>query len=110
MVALRAVQHDVLQAASVAEAVAILEDLAVAIDVVVTDLGLPDGSGARVMLHCRILRPWVPVLFVTGWGADFPAALSDVAEWRILAKPFRPGHLIEAVRRALEESGDGVVD
>ena len=101
---LRAADHRALQATSIAEAVAILEDLGAAVDLVISDLGLPDGSGARVMLLSRRLRPGAPVLFITGSPDEYPAALCDVDEWKILGKPFRSGRLLETVERALAEA------
>ena len=101
---LRAAEHQVLQAASIGEALAVLEDPGVAIDLVISDLGLPDGSGGRVMLLCRQLRPRATVLFVTGSTEEYPAVLHEVDPWRILSKPFRAARLIEAVQRALGEA------
>ena len=100
----RAADHQVLQAATVGEAQAILEERDCAVDLVISDLGLPDGSGGRVMLLCRQLRPEVTVLFITGSPEDYPAVLHDVDPWRILGKPFRAARLMEAVQRALDES------
>src|SRR5688500_10683346 len=83
---LRAAGHQVLQAAAVSEALAVLEDLGSTVDLVISDLGLPDGSGGRVMLLCRQLRPQATVLFMTGSTEEYPAVLHEVAPWRILGK------------------------
>ena len=96
-----------LQAGGIGEALAVLEDLASAVDLVISDIGLPDGSGARVMLLCRRLRPGATVIFMTGSTEEYPAVLHDVPPWRILGKPFRAARLIEAVQRALEEPVGG---
>lgn len=101
---LRAADHEVLQAATIGEALDVLGDLASAVDLVISDIGLPDGSGARLMLLCRQLRPEATVLFMTGSTEEYPAALHEVDPWRILGKPFRAARLIEAVQRALDES------
>jgi len=107
---LGAAGHQVLQAAAIGEALAVLEDLGSAVDLVISDIGLPDGSGARVMLLCRQLRPEVTVLFMTGSTEEHPALLHEVEPWRILDKPFRAARLVEAVQRALGESAGGPRD
>ena len=103
---LRAADHRVMQAAAIGEALEVLEDRGCAVDLVISDIGLPDGSGGRIMLLCRQLRPAATVLFMTGSTEEYPAVLHDVDPWRILGKPFRAARLIEAVQRALDESGD----
>ena len=100
---IRAADHQVLQAATIREALAILEDRGCAVDLVISDIGLPDGSGGRLMLLCRQLRPEATVLFITGSPEEYPAVLHEVDPWRILGKPFRAARLIEAVQRALGE-------
>ena len=101
---LRAAGHQVLHAAAIREARAVLEDLGSAVDLVISDIGLPDGSGARVMRLCRQLRPNASVIFITGSPEEYPAMLHEVAPGRIVRKPFRAARLVEAVQRALDES------
>jgi CheY-like chemotaxis protein len=69
------------------------------IDLVLTDLGLGEGmNGWDVADRVRHRWPGLPVILLTGWGADI-----DEAEARargvamVLAKPYRPSDL----RRAL---------
>ena len=101
---LRAGDHDVVQAATVAQAVAFLDERASTVDVLVCDIGLPDGSGVHLALRYRERRPGAPVVFITGSPDAFPAGLHSVATWRIMEKPFSIGRLVEEVQRALEES------
>jgi DNA-binding response OmpR family regulator len=95
--------HSALHALSIAEALAILGNPDLEVDLLLVDLVLPDGSGARLAQHCRTEGRELPILFITGWP-EFPPALDGVEEWRVLTKPFRRGELAGAVQRALDES------
>eukprot|EP01031_Cornospumella_fuschlensis_P052578 gene52578-64260_t len=52
---------------SVAEARAWLDDRANTVDVLLTDLGLPDGSGLDVIRHLRAFSN-LPAIALTGYG------------------------------------------
>ncbi len=41
-----------------------------AVDVLLVDLGLPDGSGIDVIRHCRALRPACDVMVITMFGDE----------------------------------------
>ena len=104
--AVRAVTADSLRTAHfrVIEAVrgdAALEALAAETDValVVADFAMPGMNGAEFARLARKITD-VPVLFVTGY-ADL-SALADVAEERIVRKPYRATDLVERVRMLLK--------
>ncbi len=69
------------------------------IDILVTDIGLPDISGIDLAAKIRGMKPKLPVLFVSG-RADVPEAraLTDV---ELLEKPFRQSSLRECLERLL---------
>ncbi|WP_353861666.1 ATP-binding protein [Azospirillum formosense] len=79
--------YHVLQAAEPEAAIAILESDA-AIDLLVTDVGLPGMTGRDLADHARGLRPGLRVLFVTGY-AHYAALEPDSlgAGTRMLSKP-----------------------
>ncbi|HET9947783.1 MAG TPA: response regulator [Longimicrobiales bacterium] len=93
--------YDVLEAATAAEALRLLEETEDPVHLLICDLlleGLP-GREAAILLQAR--RPDMRVLYMSG---------SDEAEFRrqlereepvFLAKPFRSAQLYEAVERAL---------
>jgi signal transduction histidine kinase len=88
--------HAVIQAASGPEGLARLAD-GVIVDVVVTDLGMPEMTGWDVARAVRTRHPGVPVGLVTGWAV----ALEISDEERrgvdfLIAKPYT----IEALRAA----------
>ncbi len=70
-------------------------------DVVVTDLGLPSGSGLDVLAAARQRDRTLPVLVVSGSG-DLEKAHAAVSHGalRYLTKPVDPGRLIGAIEEA----------
>ena len=80
-----------------------LEQHAGALDMVVTDMVIPFGSGRSVAEHARSARPDLPVLVISGYvdSADSRAALSS-AEFEFLPKPFGPTDLLSRVREMLD--------
>jgi two-component system catabolic regulation response regulator CreB len=74
------------------------------VDVVVLDVGLPDGSGFDV---CRQLRAFseVPVLFLTARNDEIDRVLGlELGADDYIAKPFSPRELVARVRARLRRS------
>jgi len=68
-------------------------------DVVVTDLGLPDGSGIEIG---RALSPSTPVIALSGYGGPADRRECDEAGFSAhLLKPADPDQLVAALRRVL---------
>jgi CheY-like chemotaxis protein len=65
-----------------------------AFDVVVTDLGLPDGSGWELVARARARWPGLRVGVVTGWE---PAVPTGAACDFTIRKPIEPSALLERV-------------
>ena len=59
--------HSVHAVKNVEEARARLEDASFPLDVLVTDIGLPDGSGWDLVAYARDVRPSLRIGVVTGW-------------------------------------------
>jgi CheY-like chemotaxis protein len=97
---LRALGYDVIEAEGGRAGLARLAEGAV--DLVLTDLGMPDVNGWDVARAVKA-RAWrVPVVLVTGWGDDGPAPGADhslVAA--VLSKPFRVQDIVRVVGHAL---------
>ncbi|MBK4721149.1 response regulator [Azospirillum sp. YIM DDC1] len=94
--------YHVLQAAEPEAATAILESDA-AIDLLVTDVGLPGMTGRDLATLARGLRPGLKVLFVTGY-AHYAALEADSlgAGMRMLSKPVGVDTLQITVRGLLD--------
>ena len=99
----------VLVAASAAEARERCVTFDGEIDAVVIDVALPDGRGDLVAPLLRELRPRMHVILMSG----FPIAAlgrSSEAPARVLAKPFTPAQLREAIASVLDTSAPRLSD
>lgn len=91
-------------------AMAIMEELARdsgRLDVVISDVKLPDLNGFEVFLAARERFPRVPVILMTGFGYDPHHSVVRASQeglHSILFKPFRANQLLEEVNRAVEEA------
>lgn len=100
---LKRLGYEVLQAEDAHEALEIL-DRYPAIDLLVTDIGLPGGmNGLDLSAAARNRKPGIPVLYVSGCsdGSSSDSAERDT-DAVFLAKPYDKQALATAVRRALE--------
>lgn len=71
------------------------------IDLLITDIELPDIRGPEIYEQLRTRNPKMRVLFMSGFGAqDSARAGSDLGE-NFLQKPFSLTELEEAVAKAL---------
>jgi len=75
------------------------------IDLVITDVGMPERDGFEVMTALRISHPRLPVIAISG---DMPlnthlylTLASKLGASRVLAKPFSMAQLIAAAREAV---------
>jgi signal transduction histidine kinase/CheY-like chemotaxis protein len=94
--------HQVLLAASGEEAIRLFQSRAV--DLVVTDLGMPGMNGLEVARALKALSPHTPIALVTGWGAVAEDAGGFAHVNRVLTKPFRVREVLDAVRQLLPHS------
>jgi two-component system cell cycle sensor histidine kinase/response regulator CckA len=71
------------------------------VDLLVTDVAMPDMTGDELVRQARTTQPDLKVLYVTGFAdrlsKDQPAAKREP----LLEKPFTPAALLEAVSRVL---------
>ena len=74
-------------------------------DVLISDIGLPDGSGWDLLKQARFAQP-VYAVAISGFGAahDFERS-RDAGFRRHLVKPFVPEDLLEAMEEAGRELG-----
>jgi DNA-binding NtrC family response regulator len=76
------------------------------LDVILTDLKLPDGDGLAILNAARDLRPNIPVLVFSGVGTLRHAVEAMKAgALDFLSKPVDPDALLAIVRRAVEHHG-----
>jgi two-component system cell cycle sensor histidine kinase/response regulator CckA len=87
-------------------ALEIAQDLAVPLDILVTDVVLPGLDGWNLATHVTELRPGIGTLFISGFS-DHPIVMEGLQrrEIEFLAKPFSSSDLLGAVRRVLDARG-----
>lgn len=78
------------------------------IDVVLTDMMMPELTGWELAQRLRELRPNLPVLFMTGY-AESAILRAEVPEDTdlLLQKPFRPEELLKRLQQVLEGNFPG---
>jgi CheY-like chemotaxis protein len=86
-----------------ADALLLWRDHAAEIDLVVTDLVMPEMGGRELADALQAMRPDLPVLFMSGYSDD-EVTRRGIADSRVafLAKPFTTDSLVGAVREALK--------
>jgi two-component system cell cycle sensor histidine kinase/response regulator CckA len=100
--ALTARGYTVIEAASGVEALQIIEERKAPVDLVVSDVVMPEMDGPTLLRELRKLYPDLKVIFVSGYAEDaFKKNLPDGEEFNFLAKPFSLKQLSEAVKQAI---------
>ena len=89
---------DVLTAPSCAAAMARMDEHAGDVQVLLVDLGLPDGDGADFVRDSAAKYGPRPSLYVSGWTDEFWQLDDAPGRWLILRKPVPVKQLIAAVR------------
>ncbi len=97
--------YTVLEARNSPDAARIAEKHPGAIDLLLTDIVMPQLDGIQLGDHLRFLRPEMKVLYMSGYAASAtvrPAIAQPPVE--ILPKPFTAEALLRMVRKVLDES------
>jgi len=94
--------HVVSTAADVAQARAALD--VDDVDVVISDMQMPDGSGLDVLRHVQTTAPEIPVILITAFATTDSAiaAMKDGA-YDYVTKPFKVDELAAVVGNAIEK-------
>jgi CheY-like chemotaxis protein len=98
----------VLEAGDAAEAREINKQHGETIDLLITDVVMPDTRGPELAAELCRMRPRMHVLLMSGYAGEDLASHSDlVAQFDVLEKPFTASELLEAAQHALlcETSG-----
>ncbi len=96
--------YAVLVANNGTEALTILAELREPVDLLLTDVMMPDMRGTMLAKRVRVLYPELPVMFVSGYPGPLEEEFKSA---RLLAKPFSPGELLRQVGEALKPKVEG---
>jgi two-component system cell cycle sensor histidine kinase/response regulator CckA len=91
----------VLTAATPGEAVSLFDRHRAAIDLLLTDVVMPEMHGPVLAQHLVGINPDLPVLFISGYNNVDPVELGGRPNSAFLSKPFSAKALITAVNDVL---------
>jgi DNA-binding response OmpR family regulator len=96
-------KYDVIRAYNGLDGLKAFETSEAGIDLVVTDLVMPEISGVGVISIIKKKYPGTPVIAITGWG-EHPGALATEAEADlVLDKPFELADLDRRITELLDK-------
>ncbi|MFQ5346481.1 MAG: ATP-binding protein [Rhodothalassiaceae bacterium] len=95
--------YKVLQAASGEEALAIVRDHEESVDLLISDVVMPNMDGPTLVAEAKHLRPDLRVIFISGYAEDVFKATggTDMEGYAFLPKPFSLKQLAETVKATL---------
>ena len=102
MQALESAGYRVFSAGDGVEALETFRNAAVPIDIILTDIVMPNMGGAQLFEHVRQLSPSTAFLFLTGYGKEHWHNLDGLEGIKIMQKPFREEELLSVVAALLE--------
>lgn len=97
--------YQVVTAASCADAIMRMDEIKGDVDVLLVDLGLPDGDGAELARTLASKHGTKPTMYISGWTDEFWQLNDAPGRWLIIPKPVPLKKLVAAVRW-LERGGD----
>lgn len=95
---LRGVGYDVVTAGSIAEAMAAMERINGDAQVLVVDLGLPDGDGADFVRDAADRFGAKPTMYVSGWTDEMWQLSEAPGRWIVMRKPLPVKKLLAGVK------------
>lgn len=103
-VTLRSQGYDVLTANNPLEALKIFDRSGEKIDLILTDIMMPDMSGTEMVKEMRLKKPNVKILFMSGYTEEKLNPIDFSGEIiPFMTKPFTPEFLLNLVHKCLHE-------
>ncbi len=94
--------YTVMAASSGVEALSLIDDAAGGIDLVVSDVVMPEMDGPTLLKELRKRNPKIKIIFVSGYAEDaFKKNLEAHETFVFLPKPFALKDLVQAVKETL---------
>ena len=102
---LRSRGYTVIEASNGIEALDALEERDGAIDLVVSDVVMPEMDGPTLLRKMRVRNPDLKIIFVSGYAEDaFAKSLEENEKFDFLAKPFALSALVAKVKETMAPS------
>lgn len=96
--------YRVIDAASGEEALQKVQEHAGSVDVLISDVVMPNMDGPTLAKHVRELRPRIKIIFISGYAEDaFRRNLDRGVKFNFLPKPFSLKQLAGKVKEVLEQ-------
>ncbi len=96
--------YTVLEASTGAEALDVMDEEEGEIDLVVSDVVMPEMDGPSLLVELRKARPDLKIIFVSGYAEEaFKKNLPENEKFHFLPKPFSLKQLATAVKETLAE-------
>ncbi|UCF54151.1 MAG: response regulator, partial [Bradyrhizobium sp.] len=103
---LRSRGYTVVEAENGVEAMEMLEEQGGAIDLVVSDVVMPEMDGPTLLKAMRATNPDIKFIFVSGYAEDaFEKSLPEGQQFDFLPKPFTLSQLVAAVKETMTKQG-----
>jgi len=94
--------YSVIEAGNGVEAIEMLAHHGGRVDLVVSDVVMPEMDGPTLLKELRKDNPDLKIIFVSGYAEDaFEKSLPDSSQYNFLAKPFTLKQLVSAVKDAM---------
>jgi CheY-like chemotaxis protein len=97
-----------LEACDGTEALDVLESAGGSVNLVLTDMIMPNMTGAELAQEIARLRPAIRIMFMSGYTDDPLVRTLERTPAIFLAKPFTAAVLLEKVREALDHPWTGL--
>jgi two-component system cell cycle sensor histidine kinase/response regulator CckA len=102
---LRSRGYSVIEAANGVEAMEALEERNGAVDLVVSDVVMPEMDGPTLLKEMRLRNPNLKIIFVSGYAEEaFDKSLPENEQFAFLAKPFALSALVAKVKETMTSS------
>jgi len=103
---LRSRGYSVIEASNGVEALEALEQENGAVDLVVSDVVMPEMDGPTLLKTMRGRNPDLKIIFVSGYAEDaFEKSLPENQQFAFLPKPFTLSQLVAAVKETMTSQG-----
>ena len=93
--------YHVLATATPTEALDIFAKHPAGIDLLLTDVVMPEMHGPELAERLLAVRPELPVVFMSGYSDDMPTTATSTAQMAFVPKPFASASLVSTVERLL---------